>query len=56
MTASNIKLRKRILKGLELTYKQLIKNKIEKNLELVISDDGKVVHVDPKTFRKNNRL
>lgn len=40
------------LKGLELTYKRLIKNKIDRNLDLVISKNGKVMHVDPRDFQK----
>ena len=52
MTMDNIILREKIIKGLELTYKRLIKNKIDRNLDLVISKNGKVMHVDPKTFQK----
>jgi hypothetical protein len=52
MTTDNIILREKILKGLELTYKRLIKYKIERNLDLVISKNGKVIHVDPRNFQK----
>jgi len=52
MTSESINLREKILKGLEITYKKLIKNKIDRNLDMVISKNGKVLHVDPKNFRK----
>ncbi len=52
MTTENLKLREKILKGLELTYKKLINTKIERNLDLVISKNGKVVHIDPRNFKK----
>ncbi len=52
MTSENINLREKILKGLELTYKRLIKNKIDRNLDMVISKNGKVLHVNPKNFEK----
>lgn len=51
MTPKKSKLKEKILKGLELSYKKLIKNKIDRNLDLVISEDGKVVHVDPRKFQ-----
>jgi hypothetical protein len=52
MTASDFILREKILKGLELTYERLIKYKIERNLDLVISENGKVIHIDPREFKK----
>jgi hypothetical protein len=52
MTMDNIILREKIIEGLELTYKRLIQNKIDRNLDLVISKNGKVVHVDPRSFQK----
>lgn len=48
MTSKNKRIKKKIIQGLELTYLRLIKNKISRNLDLVISENGKVVHVDPK--------
>ena len=53
MTTESINLKEKVLKGLELSYQILIKNKIERNLDLVISVNGKVVHIDPKDFLKN---
>jgi hypothetical protein len=52
MTTDNTLIREKILKGLELTYKRLIKHKIDRNLDLVISNNGKVVHIDPRKFQK----
>lgn len=52
MTKNNTKIRKKILKGLELSYERLINSKIERNLDLVISDNGKIIHIDPKTLKK----
>jgi hypothetical protein len=52
MSSDNNNLREKILKGLELSYRKLIKNKIERNLDLVISKNGKVVHIDPRKFQK----
>lgn len=43
-----IALRNKIIKGLELTYERLIEFKKEKNSELVISKDGKIVRIKPK--------
>jgi hypothetical protein len=52
MTTDNIIIREKILKGLELTYKRLIQTKIDRNFDLVISKNGKVIHVDPKKYQK----
>jgi hypothetical protein len=52
MSGDNNNLRKKILKGLELSYRKLIKTKIDRNLDLVISKNGKVIHVDPRDFQK----
>jgi len=52
MTTNSNKIREKIIQGLELSYKRLLKEKIEKNQELVISKNGKVVRVDPRKYRK----
>jgi len=52
MTTSNITKREKLIEGLELYYQRLIKNKIDRNSDLVVSDHGKVVHVNPKKFQK----
>ena len=52
MTKNNLTIREKLIKGLELYYKRLIKHKIDRNINLVVSENGKVVHVDPKKFSK----
>lgn len=52
MTKENIELREKILKGLDLTYQKLIKTKMERNLDLVISKNGQVITIDPETYKK----
>lgn len=56
MTSKSIQIRCKVMKGMELTYQRLIKNKSEKNLTLVVSDNGRVVHVDPDQYLKNNQI
>lgn len=41
-------LKNKILKGLEIAYERLIEFKKEKNSELVIMKDGKIVKIKPK--------
>lgn len=50
MTTKNkqIELKNKIVKGLEKVYEQLIEFKKEKNSELVIMQDGKIVKIKPK--------
>jgi hypothetical protein len=48
MTKRDNTIRDKIIKGLELTHKRLIQSKKDKNLDLVISDKGKIVRVLPK--------
>ena len=42
--------REKILKGMELTYTRLIKSKKERNLDLVVSKDGKIVRIPAKEY------
>ena len=49
---NNNKIREKIIQGLELSYKKLVKEKIERNQELVISKDSKVVRMDPRKYQK----
>lgn len=51
MIEENKELRDKILTGLKLTYKKLIQTKKERNLDLVISHRGKVIHISPKDIR-----
>ena len=48
MTKKDNPIRDKIIKGLELTHKKLIQSKKARNLDLVVSDNGKVVHIHPK--------
>ena len=50
MTKQDNPVREKILKGLELTYTRLIKSKKERNLDLVISKDGKIVRIPAKEY------
>jgi len=48
MTKKENDIREKILKGLELTYKKLIKSKKERNLDLIISQNGKIIKLRAK--------
>lgn len=48
MTKKDNIIREKILKGLDLTYQKLIQPKKERNLDFVISDNGKVVRLHAK--------
>lgn len=39
-------LRRKILSGLEISLQRLIKDKRNKNLQLTVSENGKVVHIN----------
>jgi len=52
MTTVNIKFREKIIRGLEITYQKLINTKIERNLDKKKKKNGKVMHVDPRSFKK----
>jgi len=47
-TKSENKIREKIITGLELTHKKLIKSKKERNFDLVISEKGKVIRINPR--------
>lgn len=38
----------KLIKGMELTMKRLIKTKKERNLPVVVSENGKIKYIDPK--------
>ncbi len=42
-------LRENILKGLDKTYEKLVESKKKNGGKLVVSRDGKIVVIDPKT-------
>ncbi|MBP7102570.1 MAG: hypothetical protein KBA86_04910 [Bacteroidales bacterium] len=47
MTKKNNNIREKILHGLELTHKKLIRTKKERNFVLVVSDKGKIIRLSP---------
>jgi hypothetical protein len=50
MTKKDNPVREKILKGLELTHKRLIQYKKERNFDMVVSKDGKVVRIPAKEY------
>ncbi len=48
MTKEDNQTREKILKGMELIHDRLIQYKKERNFDLVISKDGKVVSIPAK--------
>jgi hypothetical protein len=48
MTKKDNAIRDKILKGLDLTYQKLLQSKKERNLDLVISENGKVIRLHAK--------
>jgi hypothetical protein len=51
MTAENNIIREKIIKGLNLSSIRLLKNKRDRNLRIVISENGKIVEIDPKDIK-----
>ena len=51
MTKKDNPLREKILRGLQISHKRLIKSKKDRNLDLVISDNGKVIRVPAKDLK-----
>ncbi|MFO7933643.1 MAG: hypothetical protein ACQERS_14975 [Bacteroidota bacterium] len=45
MTKQDNPVREKILKGMELTHKKLIQYKKERNFDLIVSREGKVVKI-----------
>jgi hypothetical protein len=48
MTNKDNTIRDKIIKGLELTHKKLIQSKKDRNFDLVVSDNGKVIRIHPE--------
>jgi hypothetical protein len=44
-------LKRKILNGLKLSHKKLVEEKITTNDKIIVSEEGKVVHKDPKTIK-----
>ncbi len=51
MTKKDNTVREKIIKGLELTHKKLIQSKKERNLDLVVSENGKIIHIHAKDLK-----
>jgi hypothetical protein len=43
----NTDIREKILEGLKLSSKRLIQNKKDRNLDIVVSENGKIVRLTP---------
>ena len=50
MTKKDNLIRDKIIKGMELTHKRLIKFKKERNLDLIIYDKGEIVRIPANKF------
>ena len=46
-------IKEKVLEGLNLTYKRLVQSKKERNLELVVSQNGKIVRINPQELECN---
>lgn len=44
-------IKEKILEGLDLSYKRLVKSKRERNSELVISENGKIIRLKPHDIK-----
>jgi hypothetical protein len=51
MTKKDNTVRDKIIKGLELTHKRLIQSKKERNLDLVISENGKIIRIHARDLK-----
>jgi hypothetical protein len=51
MTKNNNTVRDKIIKGLELTHKRLIQTKKDKNLDLIISENGRIVRIHARDLK-----
>jgi len=51
MTAENNVIKEKIIRGLNLSSIRLLKNKRDRNLRIVISENGKIVEIDPKDIK-----
>jgi hypothetical protein len=50
MTKKDNTVREKIIRGLELTHKRLIQYKKERKLDIVVSDNGKIIHLNPENL------
>jgi len=47
-TNKDLEFREKIMKGLEIAYERMIEFKKQKNSELVVMRDGKIVKIKPE--------
>lgn len=41
-------IKEKVLEGLNISYKRLVQSKKERNLDLIISQNGKIVRIKPQ--------
>ena len=46
----NSDIREKIVAGLKIAHKRMIKHKIERNLELIVYEDGEIKHIRPESY------
>jgi len=51
MTKKDNTVRDKIIKGLELTHKRLIQSKKDRNLDLVIPENGKIIRIHARDLK-----
>lgn len=51
MTKKDNIVRDKIIKGLKLTHKRLIQSKKDRNLDLVVSENGRIVRIHAKDLK-----
>jgi hypothetical protein len=51
MTKKDNTVRDKIIKGLELTHKRLIQSKKDRNLDLVVSENGRIIRIHAKDLK-----
>jgi hypothetical protein len=51
MTKKDNTVRDKIIKGLELTHKRLIQSKKDRNLDLVVSENGRIIRIHARDLK-----
>jgi hypothetical protein len=51
MTKKDNTVRDKIIKGLELTHKRLIQSKKDRNLDLIVSENGRIIRIHAKDLK-----
>ena len=52
MNAKSLEIRSKVIEGLELTLERLIEFKKRINSKIIVSKDGKILHIAPEDFKK----